>query len=89
MSADRQSPRRVDIVAIIAGLVFIGFSVVSLTVGILDLPHFGAAPLWLFLIGAGVLLLGSEIRGRKKNRGEAARSTDSAEQSAWEQDPYR
>lgn len=82
-------PGRIDIVAIIAGLLFIAFSVVSLTVGVLELPHLGAAPLWVFLIGGGVLLLLSELRGRKNDKGRAAQSAGSAEQAAWEQDPYR
>lgn len=105
MSADQQPPRdapqptggpnsaslsrRVDIVALVAGVVFILFSAVSLTVGVLDLPDIGAAPLWLLLIGAGVLLLISELRARKNNSSGSAPSSDSPELSAWEQDTYR
>ncbi len=81
--------QRVDIVALVAGVVFILFSAVSLTVGVLDLPDIGATPLWLLLIGAGVLLLISELRARKKHSSGSAPSTDSPELSAWEQDTYR
>ncbi len=67
MSADQQPRRGVDILALLAGLLFLAFSLVTATVGVLDLPHLGAAPLWLILIGAGVLLLVSEFRGRRSN----------------------
>lgn len=67
MSADRPERRGVDIVALLAGLIFLAFSIVTATVGVLDLPRLGAAPLWLILIGAGVLLLVSELRGRKSD----------------------
>lgn len=77
----------VDIVALVAGVVFILFSFVSLTVGILDLPDIGATPLWVFLIGAGCLLLVSEVRGRKDP--DSATPPTSPEQAAWEQDTYR
>jgi len=88
VSAEQQPRRGVDLLALVAGLVFLSFSVVSVTVGVLDLPRLGAAPLWLVLIGAGVLLLVSELRGRKHE------STDSSipsteQQAAWEQDTYR
>lgn len=89
MPADRQPDRRVDIVAFVAGLAFVLFSVVSLTFGILDLPDFGAAPLWVILIGAGVILLISELRGRKDEPVDAVNPPDSPELEAWEQDPYR
>ncbi len=89
MSADQQPQRRFDVVALVAGLVFLLFSVVSLTVGVLDLPRFGAAPLWVVLIGAGVLLLVSELRGRKNDQTADTPSAGSSEQAAWEQDPYR
>lgn len=81
-------PQRVDLVALVAGVVFILFSAVSLTVGVLDLPDLGAAPLWLLLIGAGVLLLISELRTRKNNSTGSAPS-NSPELSAWEQDTFR
>lgn len=68
MSADQQPQRGIDIVAFVAGLVFLLFSVLSLTVGVLDLPDIGAAPLWLILIAAGGLLLVSELRGRNKDQ---------------------
>jgi len=88
--ADRAPQRRVDIVALVAGVAFILFSVVSLTVGVLDLPDVGAAPLWLLLIGAGGLLLVSELRARKGGtRGDDVTSPRAPEQAAWEQDPYR
>lgn len=87
MSADQQPRRGVDLVALVAGLVFLAFSVVSVTVGVLDLPRVGAAPLWLVLIGAGVLLLVSELRGRKHE--SAATPAPTTEQSAWEKDTYR
>lgn len=89
MSADQQPQRRFDVVALVAGLVFLLFSVVSLTVGVLDLPRFGAVPLWVVLIGAGVLLLVSELRSRKKDQTADTPSAGSSEQAAWEQDPYR
>lgn len=87
MSADRPERRGVDLVALVAGLVFIAFSVISMTVGVLDLPHIGAAPLWVLLIGAGVLLLISELRARKTNN--ATPTAPAPEQAAWEQDTYR
>ncbi len=87
MSADQKPGRGVDILALLAGLLFLTFSIFSVTVGVLDLPRFGAAPLWLILIGAGVLLLLSEIRGRKHS--EPASSSPSPEQGAWEKDTYR
>lgn len=87
MSADRTPGRGVDLIAVVAGLIFLAFSIFSLTVGVLDLPHLGAAPLWLLLIGAGVLLLFSEIRGRKHS--EPASTTPSPDQDAWEKDTYR
>lgn len=73
--------------ALIAGLVFLSFSIVSVTVGVFDLPRLGAAPLWLLLIGAGVLLLVSELRGRGQE--PAAASAPSPELSAWEKDTNR
>lgn len=88
MSADRQSRRRIDIVALIAGLLFLSFSVASLTVGVLDLPRFGAAPLWVLLIGAGVVLLISELRGRTSRADDSVEASTSAERGAWEQDRY-
>ena len=87
MSADRHPRRKVDIIALIAGLLFILFSVASLTLGSLDFPHFGAAPLFVFLILAGGFLLVSELRGRRKQAGSPP--PNSPELSAWEQDTYR
>lgn len=87
MSADQRPQRGVDIVAFVAGLVFLLFSVAALTIGVLDVPDIGAAPLWLILIGAGVLLLVGELRGRKRQAGTRP-SPGSAEQSAWEKDTY-
>lgn len=78
MSADRPERRGVDIVALLAGLIFLAFSVVTATVGVLDLPHLGAAPLWLILIGAGVLLLVSELRGRRSNEAAESSAADSS-----------
>lgn len=89
MSAERKPDRRVDIVALIAGLVFVFFSVASLTVGVLDLPRFGAAPLWVILIAGGVVLLVGELRSHTTRHIDAAESSGSPEQAAWEPDPYR
>lgn len=89
MSADQTPQRRVDAVALIAGLTFVLFSIISLTVGALDLPEFGAAPLWVLLIVAGVVLLVSELRGRKGRPADTPASSSSPEFQAWDQDPYR
>jgi len=88
VSAD-QTPRGVDFVALIAGAVFVLFSIISLTVGTLDLPEFGAAPLWVLLIVAGVVLLVSELRGRTDTPSDANEASGSPEFGAWDQDPYR
>ncbi len=92
MSAEQQPHRKmdrgIDVVAFLAGIMFLLFSVAALTIGVLDVPDIGAAPLWLILIGAGVLLLISELRGRKRQAGSQP-SPGSAEQAAWEADPYR
>jgi len=63
-----QPQRSLDVVALTAGVIFVLFSITSLTVGVLDLPDIGAAPLWLILIAAGGLLLVSELRGRNKDQ---------------------
>lgn len=89
MSADQKRPSGVDLVALIAGVIFVLFSVISLTVGTLDLPEFGAAPLWVILIVAGVVLLVSELRGRKDKESNSTPSPGSPELNAWDQDPYR
>ncbi len=92
MSAEQQPQRKMDrkldVVAFVAGVMFLLFSVAAVTIGVLDVPDIGAAPLWLILIGAGVLLLISELRGRKREAGSQP-SPGSAEQAAWEVDPYR
>jgi len=88
VSADQRPRPGVDIVALLAGLLFILFSISSLMLGSLDLPHFGAAPLWGFMILAGGFLLLSEIRGRRKQT-NADPPGGSPELSAWEQDTYR
>lgn len=89
MSADQKSRRGVDLVALLAGLLFLAFSIISTTVGVLDLPRLGAAPLWLVLIGAGVLLLVSELRERKNRQPDTAQPSETPELGAWDQDPYR
>ncbi|MDQ4037299.1 MAG: hypothetical protein M3313_02860 [Actinomycetota bacterium] len=90
MSADQTPPqRRVDVVALVAGVLFVFYSVISLTVGSLDLPQFGAAPLWLLLITVGVVLLVSELRSRKDKPAQTTSSRGSAELDGWDQDPYR
>lgn len=92
MAADQNQRRRIDIVALVAGLAFLAFSIISLTVGVLDLPEIGAAPLWVLLITAGTVLLVSELRGRKNTehtRDTATPPIGATEQAAWEQDPYR
>ncbi len=92
MSAEQQPQRKMDrkldVVAFVAGVMFLLFSVAAVTIGVLDVPDIGAAPLWLILIGAGVLLLISELRGRKRQAGSQP-SPGSTEQAAWEADPYR
>lgn len=87
MSADQRPRPAVDIVALIAGLLFILFSISSVLLGSLDFPHFGA-PLWGLMILAGGFLLVSEIRGRRKQTG-AIPTAGSPELTAWEQDTYR
>ncbi len=87
MSADQQPRRGVDLMALVAGLVFLAFSIVSVTVGVFDLPRLGAAPLWLILIGAGILLLVSELRSRRHT--STGTSATSPEQAAWERDTNR
>lgn len=84
-----RTPGRFDVVALVAGLVFVLYSIFSLTVGVLDLPRLGSAPLWVILIGAGALLLLSEFRGRASKRSETTPSAVPAEQAAWEPDRYR
>ncbi len=88
MSADQRPRPGVDIVALIAGLLFILFSISSVMLGSLELPHFGAAPLWGFMILAGGFLLLSELRGRRKQT-SADPPGGPPELSAWEQDTYR
>jgi len=89
VSADQKRDKGPDVVALIAGVLFLLIGVTSLTVGSLDLPDIGAAPLWVILIVVGVLLLVNEFRGRKNQPRDTASSTASSEQSAWDQDPYR
>lgn len=95
MSADQRRREGLDLVALFAGVIFVLFSIVSLTVGIWDLPDLGAAPLWVILITVGSVLLVSELRGRGTRSSDPATSSDSTdapgttELQAWEQDPYR
>jgi len=88
VSAEQRPRHRVDVVALVAGLLFIMFSVGSLTIGSLDFPSFGAAPLWVFMILAGGFLLLSEIRGRRQ-QADAIPPDGSPELAAWEQDTFR
>lgn len=89
MSADQNRPSGVDFVALVAGAIFVLFSVISLTIGTLDLPEIGAAPLWVILIVAGVALLVSELRGRRDQQPNSTAEPASPELHAWDQDPYR
>ena len=60
---DRPAPRRVDLVALVAGVVFVVIAVAGLTditVGLDALA--GGVLLAIVLIGAGVALLVSELR---------------------------
>jgi hypothetical protein len=68
---DRATRRSVDVVALVAGAVFVLFAVLGLT----GLPlHAGfladGGIVWLVLVGAGVALLVNELR-RARRRGSA------------------
>jgi hypothetical protein len=63
------APRRTDVVALVAGLLFALIAVVGLT-GV-DLPvslFRDGAILWVLLVGGGVLLLISELRKSRNRR---------------------
>lgn len=90
MSADRRPERGVDLVALVAGSLFLLLSLASLTVGVLDLPRLGAAPFWVLLIAVGLFLLVGELRaGRSEDDDGASEAPGSADLTAWEQDTYR
>ena len=67
--ADRTSRRTVDVVALVAGVVFGVVAVLGLSGVDLDAGIFAdGGVLWLVLIGAGVALLVNELR-RARRRG--------------------
>jgi hypothetical protein len=64
---DRSTRRSVDMVALIAGAVFVLFAVLGLSGLALDVGFFSdGGVLWLVLIGAGVALLVSELRRARR-----------------------
>jgi hypothetical protein len=66
---DRSARRSVDVVALVAGVVFSLFAVLGLSGVDLDAGSFAdGGVLWLVLIGAGVALLVTELR-RARRRG--------------------
>ena len=60
--------RRVDVVALVAGIVFTVLAVLGLTGLALDLGALDGGLVWLVLVGAGVALLVNELR-RARRRG--------------------
>lgn len=67
----RPSRRSVDVVALVAGAVFVLFAVLGLTGLSLGTGLFADGGLvWLVLVGAGVALLANELR-RARRRGSA------------------
>ncbi len=68
---DRSTRRSVDVVALVAGVVFSFFAILGLSGVDLDAGIFAdGGVLWLVLIGAGVALLASELR-RARRRSSA------------------
>ena len=66
---DRTRRRSVDVVALVAGVVFTLFALIGLSGVSLDSRFFtDGGVLWVVLIGAGVALLVSELR-RARRRG--------------------
>ena len=67
--ADRTSRRTVDVVALVAGVVFVLFAVLGMSGLSVDGGFLAdGGVVWLVLIGAGVALLVSELR-RARRRG--------------------
>ena len=67
--ADRTSRRTVDVVALVAGVVFVLFAVLGMSGLSVDGGFLAdGGVVWLVLIGAGVALLVSELR-RARHRG--------------------
>lgn len=68
---DRPADRRVDVVALVAGIAFGVLALASL--GGLEVP-FGllaeGGVFWILLIAAGVALLVSELRARRRSGGQ-------------------
>ena len=65
---DRPAPRRLDLVALIPGVVFTVIAVAGLTDITVDLDFLaGGVLLALVLIGAGVALLVSELRRARRH----------------------
>ncbi len=66
---DRTTRRSVDVVALVAGVVFTLFALIGMSGVSLDSRFFSdGGVLWVVLIGAGVALLVSELR-RARRRG--------------------
>ena len=64
---DRTTRRSLDVVALVAGLVFILFAVLGLSGLSLDSGFLSdGGVVWLVLIGAGVALLASELRRARR-----------------------
>jgi hypothetical protein len=62
-------PRRVDLTALVPGVIFIVLAI-ALMAGV-ELPHRlwgGGGFLWILLIGGGVILLLSELRKARRRR---------------------
>jgi hypothetical protein len=67
---DRRTRRSVDVVALVAGIVFVVFAVLGLTDLTLDVGFLAdGGIMWLVLVGAGVALLVNELR-RARRRGQ-------------------
>ena len=67
--SDRTTRRSVDVVALVAGVVFTLFALIGMSGVSLDSRFFtDGGVLWVVLIGAGVALLVSELR-RARRRG--------------------
>ena len=61
--------RRVDRVALVPGIFFVVLAIgVMIGINFLEGLFFGGGILWIVLIGAGVLLLGNELRKGRRRR---------------------
>jgi hypothetical protein len=67
---DQRTRRSVDVVALVAGIVFVLFAVLGLTDLTLDVGFLAdGGIMWVVLVGAGVALLVNELR-RARQRGQ-------------------